>query len=223
MYTKLRTFILVVGLLLTGMVGNIHAGLAPVEIPGLYNTGIDDSGNVLNSGSVEIHYALTQVPENSGYTSPHLITPHPRWVSPPEGSAWIGPSASANQDAEDGYYTYTLKFDLSEFDPNTVLIQGDWASDNTGEIFLNGKYTGLSNSATTYQSLSHFIINSGFKEGENTLEFKVNNESGPSYNPSGLLVANLQATIVPSSVPLPGAIWLLGSAFVGIIGMRRKK
>jgi hypothetical protein len=62
-----------------------------------------------------------------------------------------------------------------------------------------------------------FEILTGFVDGENTLQFSVDNLL-PGPNPSGLLVANLTGTA--SEVPIPGTVWLLGSALVALAGIR---
>jgi hypothetical protein len=110
-------------------------------------------------------------------------------------------------------YIYRLTFDLPGLDPSTIVITGDWATDNSGQIYFNGApVVGVTNNG--YTSLGSFTLNSGFIEEGNTLEFIVSNFP---EKPTGLLVANLEV-----STPIPGALWLFGSGIIGIVGIRRK-
>lgn len=154
------------------------------EIAGLSCTGVDSNSVVLPHGALEQHYVM------SGPNSPaYVLARYPGWVEPPYGSAWIGPKA---YDIYEANNTYTLTFDLTGFDPNTALITGRWSSDNAGEIFLNGLNTGFTNGWLDFDKLLDFTISSGFRQGVNTIEFKVNNCFGSGVpNPSGLLVADL--------------------------------
>jgi len=228
-YTKLKVLFLVIGLLLIGVVGNTYAVTVPSEVSGLYNTGVDNDESVLTAGTQDQHYTITSYPSN--YTTPPsatVMSPHPNYYSPTEEdkAAWIGPTSSPTNEPP-GDYTYTIKFNLTGYDPESATITGDWAIDNWGEIYLNGNLITSRGSETEnkqFGSLESFIIDSNFVSGINTLEFVVHNY-GNSSSPTGLLVANLTLTANP--VPLPGAIWLLGSGVLGISiisirGLKRK-
>ena len=71
---------------------------------------------------------------------------------------------------------------------------------------MNGNPTGYTKSSVGYHSLSSFQLNSGFIEGINTLEFRVNNESGPT----GLCVSGLELVVVPE--PGSGVLLVAGLA-----------
>jgi len=194
-------------------VGEISAAL--VAISGLYNTGVDDVGQILADGEAEQHYQMTGVDTGafiiSGGSKPSA------WVSPQGQYVWIGPENGGSA-APEGNYLYTLTFDLTGLDPLTATISGLWASDNPSSIYLNDVNTGISrDDRLSFSSLLGFEILSGFVDGENTLQFYVNNLP-PGPNPSGLLVANLTGTA--SEVPIPGTVWLLGSALVALAGIR---
>ncbi len=134
-------------------------------------------------------------------TSPIAVTPNSSWVAPPSGSMWIGldqgPAA-----VPAGTYVYALTFDLSGFDPATAMLTGQWATDNDAMIVLNGVDTGITTSVSAFGSLQSFTISSGFVPGTNTVEFRVNNNSGPS----GLLVAGLSGTATSggTAAAIPG-------------------
>ncbi|MCD4811268.1 hypothetical protein K8R14_01520 [bacterium] len=185
------------------------AQAAPIN--GLFNTGVDDSGLVLPVGTLEQHYNMT------GALSPaNVISKHSTWVTPPTGSLWIGPS-NGNFSDPVGDYSYILTFDLTGLVPTTAFISGKWSTDNTGVILLNDIDTGITQDS--FMSLNNFNISDGFVPEINTLEFIVTNRPGSSTNPTGLLVANLTGQASP--VPVPAAIWLLGSGLVGIAGFRK--
>jgi len=198
-------------------------GVQAATISGLYNTGVNDSGTALSPTDTEIHYSMTG-PASAGPVE--ILYPHPNWVTAPSGSAWIGPNNdndndnNGNQGAPEGDYWYTLSFDLTNFNLSTVSISGQWTTDNAGWIYINDIDTGFSRPAVeAFLSLANFTVNSNFIPGINTLTFKVNNALDEP-NPSGLIVANLSGT--GSVVPIPAAVWLLGSGLIGIVGIRRK-
>ena len=198
--------IVVFALILTG---NAYAN----TIPGLFNTGVDDAGEVFPFGDLEIHYSMT------GPLFPAIVaTPNPLWVTATENSAWIGPTSGFITDPL-GDYTYTLTFDLTGLDPTTAIISGEWATDNTTVLILNGINTGLQfNNVLT---LSPFEVSDGFISGINELQFVVTNNPGSGSNPTGLLVANLDGQASP--VPIPASVWLLMSGFAGLLGVLRHR
>ena len=176
-------------------------------ISGLYSTGVDNSGTVLPLGTLDPHYIL------SGPSTPaKVIAPNPSWIAAPGGSDWIGPSNGSVSDPL-GIYTYSLSFDLSGMNPNTAVISGNLAADNTPTIFLNGIDTGFSH-PNQFFTLEPFIINSGFISGINQLEFRVTNNPGLGTNPTGLLITNLAGEV--SAVPVPAAGWLFFSGLIGL-------
>lgn len=200
------TFIPSIGLLLSGLT----LSQATLVIPGLYNTGVDNNGAVLPTMAQELHYMLSwgdPAPDNA-FVRP-VVWHHAAWqawATPPAGSAWIGPSATTSTYPDDaaGDYSYTLAFtfNLSGVDASKVQIAGQWATDNTGQIWVNGVYTGYNKDLWGFQQLDSFLLE-GFQTGNNTIEFRVWNQSGPS----GLLVAGLTAnddgTWIPPEPALP--------------------
>ena len=107
--------------------------------------------------------------------------------------------------------------------PSTAAISGRWASDNASYIFLNGFDTGYKRDRLGFLSYLDFEIGPEtdfFITGTNTLQFLVNNLPSGDPNPSALLVLTLTGTA--SEVPIPGAIWLLGSALIALVGIKRR-
>ena len=189
---------------------------ASFVVRGLYNTGVDARGDVLPLESVDPHYMLTyEGASGTAYVAP-IVYHSPAsqaWVTPPDGSAWIGPSDTGSTYPIDppGHYSYavTFAFSLLSDDPASVEIFGYWATDNTGEIWVNGLYSGFNKGSWGFDRLDPFLL-SGFHSGENTIEFRVYNE----YGPTGLLVAGLEAADdgrfsdfePPATIPEPSPV-----------------
>jgi hypothetical protein len=128
-----------------------------VQISGLYNTGVDDAGNLLPLGSADSHYMI-------GTATSFVANPIPGvWVANNLTSQWVSPSVNQDQfnlpggDPE-GYYTYSLRFDLSGLDASTASISGKLAADDQVQVSLNGVPTDI---FVTRYSFSNFSINSG--------------------------------------------------------------
>jgi hypothetical protein len=187
----------------------------------LFNTGVDDSGVALPIGTADPHYALTIVP--SGPSTAMAVTPHPNWVAPPADARWIAPTPYTTDDAG-GYFTFEQTFDVAS--TSGLVVSGQWATDNSGEIFLNGISTGILrdfgvSGSYGFQSLVPFEITDGFIVGENKLEFVVRNGDptkphGSPPGPMGLLVTDMTV------VPVPGAA-LLAVLGLGAAGVNLRK
>ncbi|HUF61088.1 MAG TPA: LamG-like jellyroll fold domain-containing protein [Verrucomicrobiales bacterium] len=185
--------------------GSVAVFAAP--IPGLYNTGVDDDGNILvGGGVVDPHYELVESSDEA-YPGPEVVTLNEGWpvqagvwlLDGPD-SRWIAPRREQNVGNNEGDYYYRTTFDLTGFDPSMARITGRWSSDNGGvDILINGVSTGLRNDLQ-FGSWTEFEIAAGFVEGENSLEFVVNN-APPGINPTGLRV-ELRGTVeLPDEVP----------------------
>ena len=113
--------------------------------------------------------------------------------------------------SESKAYVYEHSFDI----PGITSVSGPWATDNYGEIFLNGTSTGFTKDLSGFTSFENFNITSGFKESD-TLLFRVLNHS----DRTGLLVTDLTAEVVPvpSSVILCGLGWIFSGCM-----LKRKK
>lgn len=187
-----------------------------ISVPGLYNTGVNGSGVVIPLQSLEQHYSVSGA-VSIAYVEPPVYEPNLgwAWLPAPAGSAWIGPNSTTNTASPDpeGVYHYQLQFDLTGYNPADVRIAGSWMTDNTGELFLNGSFTGFTTDQESYKHLTPFDLNSGFRSGINTLEFRVLNEFvGP--NPSGLCVADLTATLVPEPTTISFGVSLVAMAAI---------
>jgi hypothetical protein len=185
--------------LAVGLVLSLSSAFA-APIPGLFNTGVDESGAVLPDDAVDPHYILTFNPDG-GSTEARVedstrfpIVAGP-WVANTATSKWIGPRLFTEQSAG-GDYVYTLTFDLTGLEAATAIVNGNWATDNGGtDILINGSPTGITSPG--FGSFTAFTISSGFIDGLNTLQFLVNN-SALGY--TGLRV-ELSGVAVPPGEP----------------------
>lgn len=177
----------------TNPFGNILSEIAQVTVlkgfPGLYDTGVDDQRNLLPDDAVDSHYILTLNPQSPGSADAlaQSSIPSPPWVANSFVSRWIGPTA--NSTAVGGEYRYRLTLDLTNYDPATAYVAGEWASDDAGFIFLNGADTGFRSAG--FGGLVPFALRSGFISGINSLEFRVVNGGA---NPTGLRVENVRGS-----------------------------
>ena len=192
-----------------------------VPISGLVNTGAGVADNAQDT-----HYALTvtngtTIAGTHGYAADQ--------VSFPDGGPWVGGNTSVSkwitpfQDesqsldpVKNGVYVWTLVFDLTGFDTSVGFIQGRWAADNFGSVWLNGEQIGVSAGFENWAGFfaSHYLFNSGL----NTLEFKVTNLALASGNPTGLRVEFLA-----SDVPEPGSIALMLGGLGLLAGFSRRR
>lgn len=196
------------------------AATAPIPIPGLYSTGTP------GEGMLDPYYWLAASPY--GPLPVYVVTtdgfPIPPWVANDSYSRWISRTANAQADAV-GYYTFRTTFDLTGLRPETAVIVGQWSSDNSAEIWLNGVFTGIAlNFEQPFLNLHPFMLTGGFQPGVNTLDFIVNNWDCPgcnNSNPVGLRVNILSATAEP--VPEPATFALLGLGLIALGFLRRRR
>lgn len=196
----------------------------------VFDTGVDDSGVPLGIGVPDSHYAVWF--EDISNQAPAVTRlPLTGWASP-SGNQWdTVPTPGINGRVGTGPFTYQTTFDMpAGAELGTASLAGQWAAggNNTHNgsdtilstaIRLNGVDVGTGTSSGV---LSDFAIGSNFVPGENLLQFVI--ELGPAgAGPieTGLLVDITEATV--SVVPIPAAVWLFGSALVGlgVAGKRR--
>ena len=172
-------------------------------IAGLFSTGVDNSGVAMASGAVDAHYQLIENPDvSSTDTIVEGLLPG-AWMQYNSTSGWIGPKMDTVGSAV-GNYTYRLVLDLKDRDPKTVVIEGRWATDNTGtDIRVNGTSLGMRNT-TQFPSWTSFAIygsNVTFVAGENTLDFVVANEGAIGYTGLRVEIDKSDADFLPGSMP----------------------
>jgi len=201
------------------------ASAARADPINVFNTGVDNSHNVLSAGSTDPHYTLVSSPSGPGAAfvvdagSP--IAPTGPWVANDSVSQWMAPTANQSPPISDplGQYDYRLTFDLAGLNSSTAILQGQWATDNNAVLDINGTATGNFTGIGAFGALSPFSITSGFISGINTLDFIVTQIScgGCNDNPTGLRVEFTNASAAPiSPVPEPASILLLGGNLLGL-------
>ena len=209
------------------------------RIPGIYNTGVDDTGAALADSDFDPHYILQinpggtdQVPATVHSSTVFPIVAGP-WLANNGSSKWISSladSGSASGLAFDGgegpgTFVYRTTVDLTAFYLPSVKITGGWATDNLGPALrVNGAATGLVNNAQ-FPALTSFTIspaNATFVQGVNTIDFLVQNQDA-NAGYTGLRVDQLRALgkLLPPMPPL--TITLNGSgqpviSFTGVAG-----
>ena len=188
-------------------------------ITDLFNTGVDGSKTTVGTAVNDLHYSRVTT---SGVTPVRVVPQNGAWV--PEtlgagGARWV--SVRDDTRPGSGTFVYRTQFTVpNNADLNSVVVMGDWASDNdTLDILINGSPTGNKNAGVEFQNLTPFSISGSglFNHGPNTLDFRVRNFGGPS----GLLVTNLKGTYVPEPATAGAALLAIGS--VGVAGCRVRR
>ena len=111
--------------------------------------------------------------------------------------------------------------DLSGVELTTLLIAGQWSTDNHGiDILVNGKSSGQT--CDSFLVYCDFSLSGAFIDGLNTVDFVVFNVSGPA----GFLLDSISAYRVDrsASVSEPGSLALLMVALgmTAAVATRRK-
>lgn len=152
-----------------------------LPIPGLFNTGMDEFGNLLPDGALDPHYTFGFPLPNAGQNARVIAEPlHPSWMPNNDTSRWlwIGEDAHPNGNGVNDplMAQFELYFDLTGFDPRTAVLRGRWVADDAGvQIYINGHPTGID--ATGFDYFTEFTIISAsmpgvFLPGLNVIEFR---------------------------------------------------
>jgi hypothetical protein len=201
----------------------VQAEANMVAIPGLYNTGVDNSGALLPGGAIDPHYTLISSADPT-FTGPNAYVIYaaslPGYLPNGPNSQWISPSATAAWTSP-GEYIYQVTFNLTGLNPNSAIITGQWTSDNDGvNILINGKGTGYTTPIEAFYQFYNFTIRSGFVSGLNTLDFVVDNYNEGGW--AGPTALRVEMSGTASTVPIPPTMLLLASGLIGLVGVRRK-
>lgn len=203
---------------------------AAAAAPVLFNTGVDAAGTPLSGNAIDPHYSIVNSAAfgPAAYAvrsadAPTLITPG-GWLLDNAQSSWLVPVVGVFFTDVPGVtdnITYRTSFDLTGYDAASALINGLWATDDTGlEIRLNGVAVPGAGVAQ-FDAWTAFAINGGFLAGINTLEF----DTRSTASPTGLRV-EMTAQFTPiHRVPEPGSLALaaLALAVVSRASLRRVK
>lgn len=189
-----------------------------VPLTGLFNTGLDSSGNYLVTGAPDGNYSVIASPSGSfvPVATDDSIWPlvaGPWVANNPTFSRWISPQTNSGGPA--GNYVYRTTFNIpANANLSTVMIGGVWGTDDPGtDILINGSSTGQISAAFT--TLVPFMVTSGFNVGLNTLDFLLTNAGGPT----GLRVDRFRGKY--DLIPEPGT-WILAALGLGGLLVRRR-
>lgn len=196
-------------------------------ITGLFNTGVDASGNALanNNGDSDPHYIIQDTSSPGFPVGSQAVTFYRgEYVANDADSKWI--SLTANGTPTNNQTLYRTTFDLTGLNPLTAQLSGLWGADNEGFIYLNGALTanmipppgesgfGILRSFSVSNDPGNGVV---FLPGINTIDFRVNDfgESTALRVDSFTGRAELAAT---DAVPEP-ATWLTMIAGFGVVGI----
>jgi hypothetical protein len=193
----------------------------------VFSTGVDGTGSALAAGATDTHYTVNGGGAIVASNDPWVVTDTPtaQWIAPTVDQAFNNTYVAGTGDLP-GTYTYETTFDLTGLDHTTAVIMGDYATDDGGEIWLNGVMVGPA--STTHSSTTAFTIASGYLSGINTLQFIVVNAdpgavswAGPNgENPTGLYV-NITSTYA-RPIPEPNSLIFFGTGVL-VVGMAIRK
>jgi len=217
----IRTLVCAVLLVVVGM-----AEAGTIEV---YNTGVDDTGNVLAAGASDPHWSILSGPGISSPIQAKATDPYaPYWLptgSDPQ-SMWVNPSGNADAyepGTSASYFVYETSFDLTGLIPSTASLSfGIAVDDDTVDMKLNG--TSLGNLGAPhgtwgFNRFTPVTISEGFVSGVNTLSILISNWTGGLGSPHGMRIEFTSATA--EVVPLPSAAWL-GLGLLGALGLARR-
>jgi hypothetical protein len=228
-------------------VGLVASGQSAVLFTSLVkdgNTGYDGSSVIAYSNSDD-DWMLVWRPTVPNALEHAVVQPASGWLSDSADYRWIGAEAVRGNPGADlpGDYVYHLEITLpGSYDPLTesAIIEGQFASDNVGYLFLNSYNLGpgylghlVNNSSAapstaggwTSFSLSPSVSELSGSPGNYSLSlFFVVNNAGSANSNVGLLVQFTDARIEPTSVPVPEpATMALGAGALAAALARRRK
>ena len=168
-------------------------------IPGLYNTGVDDLGNVIADDAVDPHWELA-ASADPAWDGPEVYKSSihgDEWTGNGYVSAWVTPRYP-NAVVAKGTYQYQITFDLTGRAPETASITGRFCVDSAlTDIRLNG--VSMEHAAGGWRVYTNFTLPQGspFVDGLNTLVFVVNNSDSSA--------SGFRAEVTGSALRIPGA------------------
>lgn len=225
-------------LFLAGTGVSAHA----MSFSGLHGTGVDDNDNLLGDAATDRHYSLADSPTSDAARTPlsgMFPLNGPYWLPDQTSSRWISPGSTINDTAPSGLYVYRTTFMLDRTntsgpaigDPEVdwlkgyrVRLWGRWSSDDVGlGVYLNGTFIGGSNYEEKpwahWADFDTGFTNAMFREGSNTLEFRVTNAVFAGRNPTGI---QTQVHGAFEAVPEPVSLSVLATGMLAVLKRRKK-
>ena len=161
---------------------------------GLFDTGVDLTGNALDGGATDSNYTLQGTNGMSAVVASQLPS---AWIANTGTSAWIAPSANqAAGTSLPGPYGYQTTITVPAALAGNGLLTGSFTADDalTG-VLINGVSTGFNGSGSL--DVSTPLSVSGNFTGSTTLTFQVFN-AGTVPTATGLDLRNLTLNLAPA-------------------------
>jgi hypothetical protein len=184
---------------------NLFAG----DITGLFNTGVDGSGNVLPDHSVDAHWAIV-----GGGTNFVLgpATQNGGWVADNSTSQWDSAAMNGNE----GVANFDNRTTFTSPVTGTVTITGNLATDDNLQSFILDGVNVTGSSTGTYGSFTAFTIVGAVTAGLNTLDVNQFNTGDPGAFNVAFTAAN--------ATPEPASFILCGLGAIGLlVAVRRRR
>jgi hypothetical protein len=191
----------------------------------LFNTGVDGTGLPLPVNASDPNWTIVSGP---GITTPIaavvVSTQNPAGqYAQSQDSRWIWADSSGSG-ATNSPYVFHLEFDLTGYDPDTAVLSGMWAVDNTATMLLNGAapvgsgvFSLPAVILSNHNSFHAFSISGGFVSGINSIDLRVVDDR----NPGGLNITGLLG--VAAAVPEPTSSALMAMGFIALLAFASRK
>ena len=165
---------------------------------GLFDTGVDGSGNALVGGATDPHYTMPVTQEGTPGQNAVVLTTIPAgWVANGATSKWIGPTADqgAGSTSPPGTYLYETTFTVPA--AGAAQLAGSLTADNDlVDVRINGTSTGYSR-ANAFSGFTPFSVTSNLVAGANTIDFVVAN-GATTANSTGFHAKDLAVNFLPT-------------------------